>query len=73
MIFSFIRILQQLCLFLSELAKNSEKNRMNIENLAIVFSPNILRAPDSKQKDPLLVSHPFLESQEPLSQSEYVF
>ncbi|KAG2385701.1 hypothetical protein C9374_003516 [Naegleria lovaniensis] len=65
-------ILQQLCLFLSELAKNSEKNRMNIENLAIVFSPNILRAPDSKQDDPLLVSHPFLECQEPLSQKEIV-
>mmetsp|Transcript_2933 Transcript_2933/g.4308 ORF Transcript_2933/g.4308 Transcript_2933/m.4308 type:complete len:709 (-) Transcript_2933:95-2221(-) len=36
-------ILAYLCQFLNELSKNHEITRMNIPNLALVFSPNILR------------------------------
>ena len=42
---------------------------MTAENLAIVFSPNILRAPETKD-DKLIQSHPFLEELSPLTHGE---
>eukprot|EP00002_Diphylleia_rotans_P017034 TRINITY_DN3305_c0_g1_i17.p1 TRINITY_DN3305_c0_g1~~TRINITY_DN3305_c0_g1_i17.p1 ORF type:complete len:1772 (-),score=339.58 TRINITY_DN3305_c0_g1_i17:1837-7152(-) len=35
--------LQELCLFLSQVAEHSSVNKMNSSNLAIVFAPNIFR------------------------------
>ncbi|KAI8976018.1 Rho GTPase activation protein [Pilobolus umbonatus] len=37
-------LLKFLCHFLKEVAENSMKNRMNIHNLSVVFTPNIIRS-----------------------------
>jgi len=38
-----VRILENLCKFLHEVHQNSHINKMNARNLAILFSPNLLR------------------------------
>ncbi|CAO3625905.1 unnamed protein product [Mucor hiemalis] len=37
-------LLRYLCRFLKEVSEHSSKNRMNIHNLSVVFTPNIIRA-----------------------------
>ncbi|KAJ5073491.1 rho gtpase-activating protein 68f [Anaeramoeba ignava] len=43
-------LLKYLCKFLTEVEKNSAKNKMNAENLAVVFSPNLLRPREQSAK-----------------------
>ncbi|CAO3699915.1 unnamed protein product [Rhizopus microsporus] len=38
------QLLGYLCKFLKEVSENSGRNRMNIHNLSVVFTPNIIRA-----------------------------
>ncbi|PHZ07881.1 Rho GTPase activation protein [Rhizopus microsporus ATCC 52813] len=38
------QLLGYLCKFLKEVSENSSRNRMNIHNLSVVFTPNIIRA-----------------------------
>ena len=39
-------VLQELLAFLCEVAEHEEANKMGVNNLAIVFGPNILRTQD---------------------------
>lgn len=57
-------LLKHICHFLKEVSDHSSKNRMNIHNLAIVFTPNIIRAEaaDTKKKSNKFVNVP--ETQE---------
>ncbi|XP_018673185.2 uncharacterized protein LOC100175245 isoform X2 [Ciona intestinalis] len=47
---SNFELLRYICRFLDEVQQQSNKNKMDVNNLAMVFGPNIMR---SKQEDPM--------------------
>nr|XP_002131601.1 rho GTPase-activating protein 22 isoform X3 [Ciona intestinalis] len=47
---SNFELLRYICRFLDEVQQQSKKNKMDVNNLAMVFGPNIMR---SKQEDPM--------------------
>ncbi|KAI8338842.1 Rho GTPase activation protein [Blakeslea trispora] len=44
---NYLYLLNYICKFLKEVSDNSAKNRMNIHNLSVVFTPNLIRADES--------------------------
>lgn len=45
-----LNVLKYICHFLKEVSEHSSKNRMNVHNLAIVFTPNIIRVEHIEKK-----------------------
>lgn len=43
-------LLKYICHFLQQVSEHSAKNRMNVHNLAIVFTPNIIRVEELPTK-----------------------
>ena len=67
-------VLQELLAFLCEVAEHEEANKMGVNNLAIVFGPNILRTEDEAagflcKASPVLApsSHPNDEMQKSIT------
>ena len=55
---SHLAVMEVLLPFLKTIAKHAEKNKMTTKNLAVVFGPTILRAPDGKSMEVRYLSPP---------------